>query len=108
MARTFPCTITSGDHTLEVNPLSPGEMMDFFEAFTTKQVSSPAWARFAMWICSVRTFDGVPVEFPRNGMEVKALANRLGHEGVVAVQKVINGEEGEAAVDEVDLEKAKN
>lgn len=108
MAKTFPCIVIAGSHKLEVNPLSPGEMLDFFEAFTTKQVSSPAWFKFALWICSVRTVDGIPVEFPRNGKEVKDLANILGHDGVLAVQKVINGEEGEAAVDQVDLEIAKN
>ena len=108
MAKSFPCTVVSGDHRFEVNPLSPGEMMDFFEAFTAKQVSSPAWFRFALWTCSVRTIDGVPVTFPTSGRDVKALANQLGHEGVLAVQKAIDGEEGEAAVDQVDLEVAKN
>ena len=83
-------------------------MLDFFESFTAKQVSSRAWFRYALWICSVRSVDGVPVMFPRDGAEVKDLAKRLGHEGVLAVQKAIDGEEGEPAADEVDLAAAKN
>ena len=108
MAKAFPRNIEVGDHKIEVNPLLPGEMFDFFEAFTSKQVSSPAWFRFALWTCSVRAVDGVPVEFPRSGNDVKALANLIGHEGMLAVQKAIDGEDGEAAVDQVDLEIAKN
>ena len=108
MANKFPKIVEADGHKIEVNPLSPGEMLDFFEAFTSKQVSSRAWFRYALWICSVRTIDGVPVVFPANGQDIKDLANRLGHAGVMVVQEAIEGVPGEPAVDQVDLEVAKN
>ena len=108
MASAFPKTVKAGGKALEVNPLDPGEMLDFFESFTARQVSSRAWFRYALWICSVRSVNGVPVQFPRNGQEVKDLAKSIGHEGVLAVQEAIEGVEGEPAADQVDLEVAKN
>lgn len=104
----FPKTITFEGVKLEINPLSPGDMLDFFEAFTSDQVSSTAWFRYAMWICSVRTIDNVPVEFPTNGLGVKALGNRIGLNAINAVRDCLYGEEGKPAVGQVDLAKAKN
>ena len=104
----FPKIVDADGTKIEVNPLDPGEMLDFFEAFTSKQVSSRAWFRYALWICSVRSVNGVPVIFPKNGNDIKALANSIGHVGVLAVQEAIEGAEGEPSVEQVDLEVAKN
>lgn len=104
----FPKFVMAGGKKLEINPLDPGDMLDFFEAFTTKQVSSRAWFRYALWVCSVRSIDGVPVIFPTNAADVKALAKTIGHDGVLAVQEAVDGKEGEPSVDQVDVETAKN
>jgi hypothetical protein len=108
MSKYWPQTVKAGDMTLEVNPLDPGDMLDFFESFEPEQVSKPSWYRYALWICSVRSINGVPVAFPKSATEVKALARKLGHPAVLAVQRVIDGEPGEPAFDQVDLDVAKN
>jgi len=61
--------------------LDPGEMMDVIEA-ADEASGNRTWLNYAIAVSSVRTIDGHPVQFPKTKIDVRALANRLGMDGV--------------------------
>jgi hypothetical protein len=73
-----------------VKDLDPGDMLDLFEAADGRNKS---WVGYASRICSVRAIDGVPVPFPKNPDEVKALARKIGTAGVDAIFEAMANED---------------
>lgn len=103
---------------LSVQEMDPGDQLDFFEA-CGRNSTNIAWINMALWACSVRAIDGVPVVMPSGPEKVKALARKLGHHGLAAVRIALGidddpskpAEDGEApqpSTDGVDLDVAKN
>jgi hypothetical protein len=77
--------------------LNPEDVLDLYDAAETS-ASNPAWVRYAMVICSVSAIDDVPVPRPGNKRQIKALAARIGNDGVVALMSKLFGatdEDGE-------------
>ncbi|BCI68087.1 hypothetical protein [Acetobacter aceti] len=99
---SLPETITTkSGHVLSLKEIDPGEMLDLIEAAGSAMTSgaSGAWLSYASIVCTVRDIDGVPVPWPTKKGEVKALANKIGNEGIVAVQKAMSEQDGDAEVD---------
>ena len=103
---------------LSIQAMDPGDQLDFFEA-CGKNSTNLAWINMALWACSVRAIDGVPVVMPSGPVKVKQLARQLGHHGLAAVRRGLGidvdpeaePEEGAApqpSTDGVDLDVAKN
>ena len=97
-------TTDAKGRALTVKEMDPADQLDLFEA-CAKNSGNSAWVGMALLVCSVTMIDGLPVLMPRNPDEVKALARRLGTEGITAVAKAL--ETPNAEVSEV-VEVAKN
>lgn len=82
---------TEDDRVLGLKEIDPGEMMDLIEAAGSAMASqsSSAWLSYASIVCTVRSINGIPEPWPTTKSDVKALANRIGNSGLVAVQKAI-------------------
>ena len=105
---SLPATVTTeSGHVLGLKEIDPGEMLDLIEAAGSAMTSgaSGAWLSYASIVCTVRDVDGVPVPWPTKKSEVKALANKIGNEGIVAVQKVMSDQEND---EQTEAEVAKN
>lgn len=97
----MPTTVTATNGLkLQIEELDPGDMLDLFE-IAGGAASSQAWVIYASTVCAVRAVDDVPIPFPTNKAEIKAIARRLGAQGVAAAIDAIRGEV------EVDVEAAK-
>lgn len=89
---SLPETVTTkSGHVLALKEIDPGEMLDLIEAGGSAMSSeaSGAWLSLATVICTVREIDGVPFPWPTKKEQVKALANKIGNEGIAAVQKLM-------------------
>ena len=95
---------------LSVNRMDPMDQLDFFEACSGDRSSNRAWVMMALWAASCVAIDGVPVPMPTSPEAVKALARRLGNEGILAVRSVLDGDGADAdpATSGVDMDLAKN
>jgi hypothetical protein len=101
----------SGDTTITdakgrkllVHIMDPGDMLDLAEA-AEDQSSNRGFMAMAMHVCSVTEIDGVPVPFPANKRDIKALAKKLGNEGLLSLYAFGSAE---APAPDV-LEQAKN
>jgi hypothetical protein len=71
---------------LTVARLTPSRMLDVTEAAGDASVNR-GWMAVAMAVCHVTDIDGVPVPMPRDRDEIRLLADRLGGEGIAAVQR---------------------
>lgn len=85
----------AGGRRLRLRVMDPADMLDLLEA-AGENAGNRAWLRFAMIACSVQAIDEVPVPFPRDPAGVKALARRLGTDGLDAARLALFGEEAEA------------
>lgn len=93
---SLPSEVTTSDgRKLTLKEVGPGDMLDLIEAAGSAMAgdAASAWLSYAVMVATVSEVDGVPVPFPSTKAEVKALANKLGNTGVVAVQEVLKGDE---------------
>ena len=97
---------------LSVNRMDPADQLDFFEACSGGRASNPAWVSMALWTASCVAIDGVPVSPPTNPDQIKSLARRLGHDGLIAIRNALDSDEASSAdgpsTDGVDIDLAKN
>ena len=82
-------TTDSKGRSISVKEMDPADQLDLFEACARNSTNN-AWVGMALLVCSVTALDGVPVMMPRNPDEVKALARRLGSDGIAAVAAALN------------------
>ena len=96
---------------LSINRMDPADQLDCFEACSGGRSSNAAWVTMAMWAASCVAIDGVPVVMPSSPEGIKALARKLGHDGLTAIRLGLDDAEQASdapSVDGVDLELAKN
>lgn len=74
---------------ISVKEMDPADQLDLFEA-CAKNSTNQAWVGMALLVCSVTAIDNVPVMMPTNPDQVKALARKLGSDGIAAVANVLN------------------
>ncbi|GBQ09731.1 hypothetical protein [Swaminathania salitolerans] len=92
---------------LGLRELDPGDLLDLIEAAGSVMAgeAASAWLDYAQMICSVSAIDGVPVPMPGTKDEIRALARRIGNDGLAALHPVF----AEArAAEETMLDTAKN
>ena len=89
---------------LETRELGPGEMLDLMEAAGNAS-DNAGWLRMAFVICSVAAIDGVPVPMPATKKDVRALAVRVGNDGMVALNGWAYGPKDDASSSAVDVAK---
>ena len=90
--------------------MDPADQLDFFEACSGGRSSNAAWVMMAMWAASCIAIDGVPVTMPTSPDGIKALARKLGHDGLAAIRIALDDAEQDPdapSTDGVDLELAK-
>ena len=94
---------------LGVVELDPADQLDLFEA-CGRMSTNPGWVGLALLACSVRSINGVPEPMPATQDQVRNLARRLGHEGIAAVRKSLEGDTDVTPVggEKVDADVAKN
>lgn len=107
---TLKRTLAANGLSLGVCEMEPSDQLDLFEA-CGRMSTNPAWVGMALLACSVREINGIPEEMPANPEQVKRLANRIGHDGLAAVRRVLEGEDDakvSTGTERVDIEVAKN
>lgn len=93
--RTTTDPVTGRKFTLRI--LTPGQMLDLLEAAGKNSINQ-GWVQYAMTVCSVAEIDGVPEPMPTSIKEIKALGDKLGNSGIVALGIELLGlNEGDAA-----------
>ncbi|NHN84475.1 hypothetical protein GOB93_07425 [Acetobacter musti] len=86
--------ITSGNgKKIEYREMNPGEILDFLLACGNDGSANEVYLNAAQSWCSVRTIDGVPMPFPRNKDGIRDLVNRLGTDGINAVEDYISSKQ---------------
>jgi hypothetical protein len=93
--------ITASGVRLGLREIDPGDMLDLIEAAGSAMngASASVWLSYAQMVCSVTAIDGVPVPMPVSKDEVKALARRIGNEGVAVLHPLFE----EAGPDETEV-----
>ncbi|GAJ29196.1 hypothetical protein [Acidomonas methanolica] len=93
--------VTSAGRRLAVREIDPGDMLDLIEAAGSAMngASASSWLAYAEMVCSVTAIDGVPVQMPLSKDEVKALARRIGTDGIAALRPLFDAEDGGSAPD---------
>lgn len=94
----------SKGRAISVKEMDPADQLDLFEA-CAKNSTNQAWVGMALLVCSVTSLEGVPVIMPKTPDQVKALARRLGSEGIAAVAAALNPPD---KTDDAVVEVAKN
>lgn len=72
---------------LTLRALDPADMLDLIEAAGSAVIgpSASTWLGYAEMICSVTAIDGVPVQMPVTKDQIRALARKIGKEGIAAL-----------------------
>lgn len=104
--------IDSNGRHYTLKEITPGAMMDLLEAAGTASINS-GYVRYSTAIVSVTAIDDVPVAAPTDKIQLRALGERIGNAGVIAIFDVLFGEDrAEGAKEDVkpdaDMETAKN
>ena len=84
-----PDTVTDASgRKIGVMIFGPEDMLDLMEAADDLSTNQ-GWLRYATVICSVSSIDDVPVPRPKNKMQIRGIAKKLGNLGFLAVAKAI-------------------
>ncbi len=83
-----PLTATdAAGRKFTLRTLDPSDMLDLIEAAGAGVTSE--WLRFAQAIVSVSEIDGVPVPMPNTKNAIRALAKRVGNDGLIAIYEAM-------------------
>jgi hypothetical protein len=88
-AKSRSIVVDALGRNLEIKEMDPADQLDLFEACAANS-TNVAWVGMALLVCSVTGIDNVPIVMPMTPMQVKALARRLGSEGIAAVSTALN------------------
>lgn len=69
---------------ITLRQLTPGDTLDLIEAGGNASENS-LWMRYAMTVATVAAIDGMPIPLPITKAQVRALACRIGNEGMTAL-----------------------
>lgn len=87
-ARSTTVTDAIG-RSLEVKRLIVSERLRFLKAVPAELQANPLWLTTALTVASVATMDGVPCPMPINEAAIERAGDRLGDEGMEAVQAAL-------------------
>lgn len=82
---------------LALRELDPADMLDLIEAAGSAVTgpSASTWLGYAEMICSVTAIDGVPVQMPVTKDQIRALARKIGKDGIAALDPLfVKGDDG--------------
>lgn len=99
----MPEVTDSKGRKLSVRVLDPADMLDILEA-CADQSGNSGYLLFAMNVCSVQQIDDVPFPMPRTKAQIRAMASRLGNEGIAAIYS-LGKDKDEAAPDVAEMAK---
>jgi hypothetical protein len=68
--------------------LTPGSFMDLLEAAGGASQNA-GYLRYAMAVASVIDIDGVPVPMPQDRRQLRALGDKIGNDGMIAIFNVL-------------------
>jgi hypothetical protein len=89
-------------------PLLPLEDMDLAELAGAENAENRKWMLYATCAFVVVEIDGDPIPKPRNKLQLRAVVQRLGKDGLASLIDAMLAEAGPTKDDAAELEAAKN